>query len=99
MIAEGIFAAELLAPATAAGLTVMPILLTRPRVLVFLIRLIRDLYRGTKSPSVLLRRGVVLYREEPALRAHALSLGFEPTSMREAIRRVQVCRSQPPKIP
>ncbi len=98
VIAEGIFATELLAPATAAGLKVTPILLTRPRVLVFLIRLIRDLYRGTKSPGVLFRRGIVLYREEPALREHAVSRGFEPVTMRQAIRRVRDCytRSQTP---
>lgn len=99
VIVEGIFAAELLAPATAAGLRVMPILLTRPRGLVFVIRLIRDLYRGTKSPGVLFRRGIVLYREEPALREQALNLGFEPVSMRRAKRRVQDCRSQPPQLP
>lgn len=85
-MAEGIFAPDLLAPLRDCDLDVVPVWLDRPRTLTFLLRLARDLRERRKPPSVLLRRGVVLWREEPAMRARAVGLGFRPLSMRAARR-------------
>ncbi|HNV11549.1 MAG TPA: uridine kinase [Propionibacteriaceae bacterium] len=84
VLAEGIFAPDLLAPCRERGLSVLPIWLDRPRELNFLRRLRRDLAEHRKPPAVLVRRGVALYRHEPSLRAEALALGFEPMSMAQA---------------
>ncbi|MVA76435.1 uridine kinase, partial [Auraticoccus sp. F435] len=84
VVAEGVFAADVLAPARAAGLDVHPVWLDRPRTLTFLLRLVRDLREHRKPPAILLRRGLALWRTEPAMRARALRLGFRPLRMRAA---------------
>lgn len=86
VVAEGIFAIELLPIARAAGLTVEPIYLGRSRWLVALLRLRRDLAQRRKSPLVLIRRGWALLRAQPGLRARAVDAGFEPMTMRAACR-------------
>lgn len=84
VIAEGIFAPDLLEPCLQAGLNVLPIWLDRPRWLNFARRLVRDLRQHRKSPPVLVRRGLALRRAEPALRSRAIVMGFQPMSMRRA---------------
>jgi len=84
IVAEGIFAIELLPFAREAGLAVEPIYLDRSRWLVALLRLRRDLAQRRKPPSVLLRRGWALLRAQPGLRAKALDAGFQPMSMQRA---------------
>lgn len=86
ILAEGIFATDLLEPCRGAGLTVLPIWLDRPRDANFLRRLNRDLRQHRKSPGVLVRRGFALRADEPARRNHAVGLGFRPTGMRRAER-------------
>lgn len=85
VIAEGIFAVELLAPARRAGLAVEAVYLDRNRWLVAALRLTRDLRQRRKPPVVLVRRGAALWRDQPALRARAAAAGFRPLSMRAAI--------------
>ncbi len=85
VIAEGIFAVRLLQPALAAGLLVEPLYLDRNRTLVAALRLRRDLAEHRKSPWVLLRRGVALWRAQPAFKADAAAAGFAPVSMRRAV--------------
>ena len=89
IVAEGIFAIELLAPARAAGLDVEPIYLDRSRWLVGLLRLRRDLAQRRKPAQVLLRRGWALLRAQPGLRRRAVAAGFAPLSMRAAVRRLR----------
>lgn len=84
VIAEGIFAVDLLAHCQTAALPVVPVWLDRPRNLNFSRRLRRDLKQHRKPPAVLVRRGMMLWRDEPALRARARALGFEPRSMHRA---------------
>lgn len=84
IIAEGIFAPDLLGPCRERGLTVLPIWLDRPRLGNFRRRLRRDLAEHRKPPFVLIRRGIALLRNEPVLRARALALGFETLGMAEA---------------
>ncbi len=88
VVAEGVFAADVLEPARAAGMDVQPLWLDRPRSLTFLLRLVRDLRERRKPPLVLLRRGLALWRTEPAMRRRALALGFEPLGMRAAVRQL-----------
>ncbi|MDQ7993803.1 MAG: uridine kinase, partial [Propionicimonas sp.] len=68
IVAEGIFAIELLAHLHAAGIPAEAIYLDRPGWLVFGLRLRRDLAKKRKPPLVLLRRGLALWRAQPALR-------------------------------
>ena len=84
LVAEGIFALDLLEPCLRSGLNVLPIWLDRPRWFNFARRLVRDLQQHRKSPPVLVRRGLALCRAEPALRSRAIVMGFQPMSMRRA---------------
>ncbi|WP_130865969.1 uridine kinase family protein [Acidipropionibacterium timonense] len=86
LVAEGIFATDLLAPCRDAGLDVVPIWLDRPREVNFARRLVRDLRQHRKAPSVLVRRGLELRAREPSLRSRAVALGFRPMSMGTATR-------------
>jgi len=96
LLCEGIFAPHLLTPCIEAGLAPVAIWLDRPRLLNFARRLLRDLTERRKSPWVLVRRGLQLYRQEPLLRREAMSRGFEPMSMRKATSRVlRLRRDQP----
>ena len=88
LVAEGIFAIQACPAARAAGIDVDALWLDRRPTANFARRLTRDLREKRKTPSVLLRRGVALYRAEPALRKTALSAGFSPVSMRSAMGRV-----------
>ncbi len=94
IVAEGIFAIETLAAARAAGIPVDAVWLDRGRVPNFARRLARDLKERRKPPLVLLRRGLALYRAEPALRRAAIGAGFTPVPMRRALRIVSR-RSEP----
>lgn len=85
VIAEGVFAVELLDHCRAAGLDVEALYLDRNRTLVALLRLQRDLAKQRKPPLVLLRRGLALWRCQPALRERALAAGFTPITMRGAL--------------
>lgn len=84
VVAEGIFAPELLRPCLEAGLAVEGIWMDRPRALTFALRLARDLREHRKPVAELLARGVRLFRAEPALRASAVARGFVPLSMRRS---------------
>ncbi|MBB1501423.1 uridine kinase [Propioniciclava sp. MC1683] len=86
VVAEGIFAIELLPHARAAGLQVEPVYLDRSRWLVGLLRLRRDLAQRRKPPLVLLRRGWALLRAQPGLKRRALAAGFRPMRMQTAVR-------------
>ncbi len=84
VVAEGVFAVELLAPCRAAGLPAEPIYLDRPGVLVFWLRLRRDLKQKRKPPLILLRRGLALWRAQRGLKRRAVAAGFTPLSMKQA---------------
>lgn len=93
LTAEGIFAIEFLATCRAAGLEVEAIYLDRPAPLVFWLRLRRDLAKKRKPPLILLRRGLALWRAQPALKRKALAAGFTPLSMRAALAHLSGTRS------
>ena len=83
-VAEGLFAPDIVAACRAAGVRVDALYLDRPRTQNALFRLVRDVAEHRKPLPVLLRRGLALWRAEPALRAHALASGCRPVSLREA---------------
>ena len=85
IVAEGIFAIELLAELKRRNLEVTAIYLDRPRLLTFWLRLSRDLREHRKPPHVLIRRGIALLRHDPQLRQRAISAGFRPLSMKAAL--------------
>lgn len=85
IVAEGVFAIELLPHLRSAGIPATPIYLDRPGWLVFALRLRRDLAGKRKPPRVLLRRGWALWRAQPALRRRAVAAGFRPLPMRSAL--------------
>ncbi|MCW2811780.1 MAG: uridine kinase [Friedmanniella sp.] len=91
-VAEGIFAPDMVAPGRAAGLDVDALYLDRPRTLNLLRRFARDVRDHRKPLPVLLRRGLALWRAEPALRAYALARGCRPVSMGAARRGIAVAQ-------
>jgi uridine kinase len=92
-VAEGIFAAELVASARDLGMLADAVCLTLHPALTFTRRLLRDLAESRKPPLTLLRRGIALARAERGLVAHWTALGCRPCSPAEAeatLRRLAV---------
>jgi uridine kinase len=84
VVAEGIFAPEIVSECRDRGLLAAAICVRRPRMLTFVLRLARDLREHRKSPWVLVRRGFLLYRREPDIVADAVRLGCQPMGLRRA---------------
>ncbi|GGL91496.1 hypothetical protein GCM10012279_06550 [Micromonospora yangpuensis] len=87
-MAEGIFAAEIVAECRRQGLLAGAYALRRPRGTTFLRRLARDLAQRRKAPGLLVRRGIALLRAEPQVLRRQAALGAEPTRAAEVLRRV-----------
>ncbi|WP_246012562.1 uridine kinase family protein [Myceligenerans xiligouense] len=84
VIAEGIFAAELVAACRAEGILADAICLARPRIVTFWFRLLRDVAESRKPLTTLLRRGAALYRDEPRLVGRWTRLGCRPVGRTRA---------------
>ena len=78
VVAEGIFAQELVAECRARGLVADAICVRHHPALTFWRRFSRDLRERRKPPLVLLRRGLMLMRQEPQIVGHAVALGCTP---------------------
>lgn len=85
-IAEGLFATDMVAPCREAGVLDAAICLTRPRPVVFWLRLVRDLRESRKPPMTLVRRGWRLMRDQPRVIAEAVAAGCVPMHPRRAYR-------------
>ena len=97
VVAEGIFAAELIAPLRAEGLLADALLIEQGRWVTFGRRLWRDLREGRKAPWYLVRQGWAKTRSEPAVVAHQLALGARPTSKDDArLRLAELAAAQVP---
>jgi uridine kinase len=96
LVAEGVFAPEIVAPLRASGVAMDAVYLDRPRTATLLRRFLRDVAERRKPVWLLVRRGVALWRVEPQMRAHALALGCRPVSMAEATRAVESARRGQP---
>lgn len=93
VIAEGLFAAELIEPLRRSGLLHSAYCVGRGRWTTFLRRLSRDLREHRKPPLVLLRRGLALARREPAIVAAIVARGARPMSPTAAERELAARRS------
>ena len=96
LVAEGVFAPEVVGPLRAAGVPMDAVYLDRSRTATMLRRFVRDVAERRKPLVVLVRRGLALWRAEPAIRAHALALGCRAVSMAEATRAVEAARRRRP---
>lgn len=85
VMAEGVFAPDLLVCCRREGVEVTPVWLDPSRHANFARRLRRHLAQHRKPPTVLVRRGLMLWRAERAKRSRALAAGFAPLSMDDAI--------------
>ena len=88
VVAEGIFAAELVAPARAAGVLADAICLSLSPAVTFGRRLLRDLAESRKPPLTLLRRGFALARAEPTLVRRWTAQGCRPCTPAQAQARL-----------
>ena len=75
ILAEGIFAAEIIADLRERGLLAGAYCVHHHRVVTFVWRLLRDLSEHRKPPWTLVRRGLALMRDEPRVVARQESLG------------------------
>lgn len=89
VVAEGIFAAELVAACRAEGFLADAICLTQPRLVTFWFRLLRDVAESRKPLPTLLRRGWGLLRGEPALVRRWVALGCRTASPAQAERDIR----------
>ena len=84
VIAEGIFAAQLVAGCQANDILADAIYLARPALVTFWFRLLRDIAESRKPLPTLIRRGFALMRAEPRLRQQWASLGCRAVSVPDA---------------
>ncbi|MFF4951506.1 uridine kinase family protein [Streptomyces chattanoogensis] len=91
-IAEGIFAADVIAACRAAGLLADALCLRGRPTTTFRRRLARDLREGRKSAPYLVRRGLRLLRNERAVVARHCGLGAYPCAKPEALARIAAAR-------
>ncbi len=90
ILAEGIFAAEIVPELTRRGLLHSAWCVHHPRALTFVWRLLRDLRERRKPPAVLVRRGLALLRAEGDVVRRQERLGARPAHPREVARRVSL---------
>jgi uridine kinase len=96
LLAEGIFADQVVSACRAESLLAGALCVHNPRLLTFWRRLARDLREARKPPWVLVRRGVALLRADPAVVARAEAAGCVVVSSRAAYDRVRLQVSAAP---
>ncbi|MGW7024381.1 ATP-binding protein [Streptomyces decoyicus] len=92
-IAEGVFAADVIAACRAAGLLADALCLRGRPTTTFRRRLARDLREGRKSALYLVRRGLRLLRNERSIVARHTALGAHPCAKPEALARISAARA------
>ncbi|MGC5615217.1 uridine kinase family protein [Georgenia sp. Z1491] len=98
VVAEGIFAAEIVGACRAEGILADALCLTRPRLQTFVFRLARDLDEGRKPPLNLLRRGLSLTLAEPAMYRDLVAKGTRRVTVDDAERTIlRVAAGLPPE--
>lgn len=88
IVAEGLFAHEVIGDCRDGGLLADAICVRNRRLVTFWRRLTRDVREHRKPPLVLLRRGWLLLRAEPLVVARAVACGASPMTSEQAFRRV-----------
>jgi uridine kinase len=97
VVAEGIFAAEIVADLRAARMLHSAWCVRHPRWVTFVRRLVRDLLERRKPPLVLLRRGLALRRAEPAIVARMERLGATSATPAQVQRWLRAARRPLPR--
>ncbi len=95
VLAEGIFAAELIAACRDEDILADALCLWRPRVQTFWFRLLRDLGEARKPPFTLLRRGLNLARIEPGMIAELERRGARRMRITEAEQYIRRLATRP----
>jgi uridine kinase len=88
IIAEGIFADRIVGALRDRGLLAAAICVRHHRLVTFVRRFQRDLREHRKPPLTLLRRGLLLLRDDPQVVRRCLAAGCEPLHPRAARRRI-----------
>jgi uridine kinase len=83
-IAEGIFAQEIVQHCKQAGVLAAAYCVRQHPMVTFWRRLTRDLREHRKPPLVLVRRGLVLMRDQQRVVSHAVGLGCTPMTPDQA---------------
>ncbi|VEI13669.1 uridine kinase family protein [Trueperella bialowiezensis] len=84
VLAEGIFAVEIIDDLRAEGILADALVIKRPRLQTFWFRLMRDLDENRKPLPNLLRRGIAHFRKEPAMYKRLADKGARLVSYSEA---------------
>ncbi|HEY0620750.1 MAG TPA: ATP-binding protein [Kribbella sp.] len=88
VIAEGIFADQIVAALRERNLLAAVICVRHHRLVTFVRRFQRDLREHRKPPFTLLRRGLILLRDDPRVVRRCLDAGCEPLHPKAARRRI-----------
>ena len=99
VVAEGIFAAELIAPLRANGLLADALLIRQGRWVTFARRLVRDLRESRKSRWYLVTQGWAKTRAEPAVVARQLGKGARPVTKPQARTILAELAARPAIVP
>jgi uridine kinase len=94
VVAEGIFAAHLVAGCRAEGILADAICLRQPAWMTFWFRLLRDVAEARKPLPTLVRRGWALRRAEPALVDRWVALGCRTATPAEAEQDIRALAGQ-----
>ncbi|WP_454293708.1 uridine kinase family protein [Salana multivorans] len=84
VVAEGIFAAQVVVPLRSAGVLAGAYYLVHPRTTTAVRRFARDVGEARKPLGTLVRRGVALWRDEPRLVRSWIAAGLEPLPREDA---------------
>jgi uridine kinase len=96
VVAEGIFAAQLVERCREAGVLADALCLRLRPAVTFWRRLARDLSESRKPPLTLVRRGLGLMRDEPRLVQQWVDLGCRPVDVAEAEAAIRALSAAPP---
>lgn len=88
VIAEGIFADQIVGALRERGLLAAAICVYHHRLVTFVRRFQRDLREHRKPPLTLLRRGLLLLKDDPRVVKRCLDAGCEPLHPKPARRRI-----------
>lgn len=99
VVAEGIFAAELIEPLRACGLLADALLIRQNRWVTFARRLVRDLRENRKSRWYLVTQGWAKTMAEPAVVARQLGKGARPVTKPEARAILSGLAARPAIVP
>ncbi|WP_425955171.1 uridine kinase family protein [Xylanimonas sp. McL0601] len=94
LMAEGIFAAQLVAACRSEGILADAICLRQPAWMTFWFRLLRDVAEARKPLPTLVRRGWALLRAEPRLIERWVELGCRTATPAEAERAIRTLAGQ-----